>query len=167
MEMQSMSLQKQSDLQSSSGMTTLRNEGQCCHVGADGWKCCHEIARHRVMASFEEGCKRTGLMRPPSDTTTAITAQANTQARAGALMAHHPAWVGHHTGGSRSKPTVHPCPLRWGGCGLLTNSSQVSQINEPKSDIAAHSQKKNEVHRSKATFPSFSRLNVYGFHGAL
>ena len=30
----------------------------------------------------------------------------NTQARAGALMAHHPAWVGHHTGGSRSKPPV-------------------------------------------------------------
>ena len=24
--------------------------------------------------------------------------------------------------GSRSKPTVHPCPLRWRGCGLLTNS---------------------------------------------
>ena len=37
-------------------------------------------------------------------------------------MAHHPAWVGHHTGGSRSKPTVHPCPLRWGGCGLLTST---------------------------------------------
>ena len=28
---------------------------------------------------------------------------------AGALMAHRPAWVGHHTGGSRSTPTVHPC----------------------------------------------------------
>ena len=33
------------------------------------------------------------------------------KARAGALMAHHPAWVGHYTGGSRSTPTVHPCPL--------------------------------------------------------
>ena len=30
-------------------------------------------------------------------------------ARAGALMFHHPAWVEHHTGGSRSTPTVHPC----------------------------------------------------------
>ena len=24
--------------------------------------------------------------------------------------------VVHHTGGSRSTPTVHPCPLRWEGC---------------------------------------------------
>ena len=46
-------------------------------------------------------------------TTKTTTAQANTQARAGTLMAHHPVWVGHHTGGSRSKPTVHTCPLRW------------------------------------------------------
>ena len=45
-------------------------------------------------------------------------------------MAHHPAWVGHHTGGSRSKPTVHPCPLRWGGCGLLTSTP--THNNEPK-----------------------------------
>ena len=45
-------------------------------------------------------------------------------------MAHHPAWVCHHTGGSRSKPTVHPCPLRWRGCGLLTNSTTHS--NESK-----------------------------------
>ena len=29
---------------------------------------------------------------PQSATTTTTTAQANTQARAGALMAHHPAW---------------------------------------------------------------------------
>ena len=28
------------------------------------------------------------------------------KARAGALMAHHPAWVGHHTGGSRSRPST-------------------------------------------------------------
>ena len=37
-------------------------------------------------------------------------------------MTHHPAWVGHHTGGSRSKPTEHPCPVR----------TQVSRFNEPK-----------------------------------
>ena len=35
------------------------------------------------------------------------SAQATKQAPAGALMAHHPAWVGHHTGGSRSKPTEY------------------------------------------------------------
>ena len=38
-------------------------------------------------------------------------------------MAHHPVSVGHHTGGSRSKPTVHPC-------GLLTSTP--SHNNEPK-----------------------------------
>ena len=32
-----------------------------------------------------------------------------TPARPGAQMAHHPAWVGHHTGWSQSTPTVHPC----------------------------------------------------------
>ena len=42
-------------------------------------------------------------------------------ARAGALMAHHPAWVAHLTGGSRSTPTVHPCLVRQGGCGWLTH----------------------------------------------
>ena len=44
------------------------------------------------------------------------------KARAGALVTHHPAWVGHHTGGFRSTPTVHPCPLRWEGCGWLNSS---------------------------------------------
>ena len=49
-------------------------------------------------------------------------------------MAHHPAWVGHHTGGFRSTPTVHPCPLRSGGCGWLTgtpthNESKKTQHN--------------------------------------
>ena len=38
--------------------------------------------------------------------------------------------MGHYTGGSQSKPTVHPCPLRWGGCGLLTNST--TDNNESK-----------------------------------
>ena len=37
--------------------------------------------------------------------------------RVGALMAHHPAWVSHHTGGSRSIPTVHPCSRKGEGCG--------------------------------------------------
>ena len=38
--------------------------------------------------------------------------------------------LGHHTGGPRL--TVHQCPLRWRGCGLLTNSTPVSRLNEPK-----------------------------------
>ena len=75
------------------------------------------VSDHNLWFNFSEG----------HDTT---TAQANTQARAGALMAHHPASVGHHTGGSRSKPTVHPCPLRWGGCGLLTSTP--THNDEPK-----------------------------------
>ena len=37
--------------------------------------------------------------------------------RVGALTAHHPAWVSHHTGGSRSIPTVQPCSRMEGGCG--------------------------------------------------
>ena len=40
----------------------------------------------------------------------------------GALVDHHPAWVGHHTGGSRSTLTVHPCPLRCEGCGWLNST---------------------------------------------
>ena len=40
-----------------------------------------------------------------------------------------PGWE-HHTGGSRSKPTVHPCPLRWRGCGLLISTP--THNNEPK-----------------------------------
>ena len=41
-------------------------------------------------------------------------------ARGGALAAHHLAWVGHHTGGSSSTPTVHPCLVRQGRCRWLT-----------------------------------------------
>ena len=44
------------------------------------------------------------------------------RALADSLMTHHPAWVCHHTGGSRSTPTVHPCPLRWEGCGWLNSN---------------------------------------------
>ena len=34
-----------------------------------------------------------------------------------------PGWE-HHTGGSRLTPTVHPCPLRRGGCGWLVTATQ-------------------------------------------
>ena len=66
-----------------------------------------EIARHRD-GIIRGGVQEHTTTMPPSDTTTAITAQANTQARAGALLAHHPAWVGHHTGGPGLNPTALP-----------------------------------------------------------
>ena len=62
-----------------------------------------------MINDWQSRCSRRRLRAPQSVMTTSTTAQANTQARAGALMAHHPAWVGHHTGGSQSKPTVHLC----------------------------------------------------------
>ena len=42
-------------------------------------------------------------------------------ARAGALVVHHLAWVGRHAGGSWSTPTVHPCMVRQEGCGWLNS----------------------------------------------
>ena len=48
-------------------------------------------------------------------------------ARAGALMAHHPAWVGHLTGGSWMTPTEHSCSRKGGGCGWL-NSTILTKI---------------------------------------
>ena len=45
----------------------------------------------------------------PYTTSTEHEPKQQRTARAGALMTHHPAWVGHHTVGSRSTPTVHPC----------------------------------------------------------
>ena len=36
-----------------------------------------------------------------------------------------PGWR-RHTGGSRSIPTLHPCPPRWRGCGLLTNTTTIN-----------------------------------------
>ena len=71
-----------------------------------------ETKRQTALAAVPSVVQENRIFKAPSDTTTAITAQANTQARAGALMAHHPAWVG-------PNPTVRSCPLRWGrlwGC---------------------------------------------------
>ena len=45
----------------------------------------------------------------PYTTSTEHEPKQQRTARAVALMAHHPAWVSHHTGGSRSTPTVHWC----------------------------------------------------------
>ena len=69
-------------------------------------------------------------IKPPSDTTTAITTQTNTQCKSW-RSDRSPSCLG-GSSGSLSKPTVHPCPLPWAGCGLLTNSTQVSRPNEPK-----------------------------------
>ena len=59
--------------------------------------------------------------------------QFTTQARAGAPMTHHPAWVGHHTGGSPLTPTVHPCRLLSGGCGWLTAQQPDTKITSTDS----------------------------------
>ena len=50
------------------------------------------------------------------------------------LLCHHQTrqQQSQHKQTSHGWPTEHPCPLRWGGCGLLTNSTQVSRLNEPK-----------------------------------
>ena len=45
----------------------------------------------------------------PYTTSTEHEPKQQRTARAGALMAHHPAWVSHHTGGSWSTPTVQRC----------------------------------------------------------
>ena len=68
-------------------------EEQCCHEGADGWTCHLVIARH-LTASVEEWCEIHKPNYLNQSRTTTITAQANTQARSGALMAHRPACVG-------------------------------------------------------------------------
>ena len=44
--------------------------------------------------------------------------------RAGALMLPSSCLDGHHTGGSRLTPTVHPCFLRRRGCGWLVTATQ-------------------------------------------
>ena len=45
----------------------------------------------------------------------------------------------HHTGGSRSKPTVHPCLVLQGGCGLLT---QQFSTDAPTSPTLQHKNRK-------------------------
>ena len=60
------------------------------------------------------------------------------KSRAGALVTHHPAWVGHHTGGSWTTPTVHPCPLRWEGVGGST------ALSTPKLQQHVQQQNKNK-----------------------
>ena len=72
-----------------------------------------KIDRATSRDHVEEGCKRTQYKTywrhiPQTVYATHHNTQTST-ARAGALLFHHPAWVEHHTGGSRSTPTVHPC----------------------------------------------------------
>ena len=79
-------------------------------------------------------------------------------------MAHHPAWVGHHTAGSRSKPTVHPCPLRWGGCGLLTGTStHINESNETQHDNNTRPQ----IENANATAIAIQIANTIAFQIAL
>ena len=67
------------------------------------------------------------------------------KARAGALMAHHPAWVGHHTGGSRSIQTVPHYPLHnffnmvgERQCWLLSTSACGCATSENKPTFETH-----------------------------
>ena len=76
-------------------------------------------------------CRNTRPYCHPSDTTTAIRAQAITQCKSWRSDGS-PSCLG------GSKPTVHPCPPRWGGGGLPTNSTQVSRFNEPKCQEGAY-----------------------------
>ena len=131
---------------------------------ANSCKECHQVETSRIVASGEMLCENqlfesksisvwrgvlenstsptphSPLTRPPQSKTT-TQAHATTQARAGALMAHHPAWVGHLTGGltilsgwviSRVGPRQHPQYTRadYGqgavGGSLTTNTAQTS-----------------------------------------
>ena len=61
------------------------------------------------------------------DTSIATT----TQARAGSVVKHHPACMWHHTGGSQSIPTVHPCPYEvrpWVAHSLTTPHNPQSYV---------------------------------------
>ena len=49
------------------------------------------------------------------------------QGKCRAPWMYHPAWVEHHTGGSRSTPTVHPFWLRSGGRGWLNHDHARTQ----------------------------------------
>ena len=69
METQSMSVEKQPDLQSSSGMTPSREK----RLTGDRTTPCDDI--------FRGGVQENRTIKPPSDTTTAIIAQANTQCK--------------------------------------------------------------------------------------
>ena len=49
----------------------------------------------------------------PYTTSTEHEPKQQRTARAGALMTHHPAWVGHHIGGSRSVNTTPQMPREY------------------------------------------------------
>ena len=88
---------------------------QCCCVQAD---------RNRIKAeSFEKVCWRTDpgvqqntTTRHDNNHSTCNNASKSWRSDVPIVL---PGWE-HHTGGSRSEPTVHPCLVRQGGCGLLT-----------------------------------------------
>ena len=79
--------------------------------------------------------------------------QANTQtttqtmhARAGSGVSIILLGWWHQTGASRSIPTVHPCPLRWGGLGeLKTTPAQFSQLRPHGSGASDTSSKESQI----------------------
>ena len=67
--------------------------------------------KHRLHSKKASGTSSLFRSSRRLSTTTCATHhdRPTSTARAGALMFHHPAWVEHQTGVSRSTPTVHPC----------------------------------------------------------
>ena len=60
-----------------------------------------------------------------------------------------------HTGGSRSEPTVHPCLVRQGGCGLLTQQHSTDAQMSPTlrhgsgATVATVPQSLRSVHKTR------------------
>ena len=99
--------------------------------------------RPTLTASVEEGVRYTSLTTTIShDNNNHRTSKhASKSWRSDGL----PGWE-HHTGGSRSKPTVHPCPHRWGGCGLFTNSTTQRMSPRKRNTITTLSQLYARIH---------------------
>ena len=62
--------------------------------------------------------------------------------RVGALMAHHPAWVSHHTCAPWSIPTVHPFP-REGGASISPTPQVTQDEMSPKNTKGRTSPRNN------------------------
>ena len=87
----------------------------------------------------------TSLKLPQSATTT-TTAQANTQARAGALVAHHPAWVGHHTGGVPVKTHSNGPRAHFGGEAVGCSPTPQHTTMSPRKRNTIRTKKNSKKH---------------------
>ena len=107
----------------------INEEVQCC------WSVCPEITRNRIKAeSFEEACWRTDRgaqqttkTRQDNNHSTCNNASKSWRSDVPVIL---PGWE-HHPGGSRSRPTVHPCLVRQEGCGLLKQQQSTDAQMSP------------------------------------